>query len=291
MQTSATVIADSLGAAGKQLTSVEVVMHRFVLAELNTHRMLSRSAGSSRAIPTKRLLEIVRTDPMMPVRFGKNQPGMQASEGLTGDDLAYAKSLWRTSAGWAAGQAEKLAELGVHKEVTNRALEPYLPVRVLITATEWENFFALRCHKDAQPEIRQVAEQIRAARNASVPVSLEEGQWHLPYVTDEEIERYGGRCDSDGVLRKVSAARAARTSYKTHDGRISSIEEDLALCDRLTPAGEPAHSSPFEHQGSPDKPYFTYSDGQVDWYNRSKHGNFVGFLQARKLMPNECVKG
>lgn len=287
----AKVIADSISEYGVRLTTLEVRFNRFILPEFNTHRVFSRNFSSSRAIPTGRLIAKVRDNPAMPIYWGKNQAGMQAAEELDYDSKKVVEGYWRLAASKAADFAEVMADKGAHKQIVNRVLEPYLPVRVLITATDWNNFFALRCHPDAQPEIRLLADLIRAEKSASVPVSLEEGEWHLPYVSDEEIAEYGGRRDYDGVLRKVSAARAARNSYKTHDGRISSVDEDLALCERLTPVGQPAHSSPFEHAGSPDRPYFVYSDGAVDWCNRSKHGNFNGFIQARKLMPNECVRG
>jgi len=292
----ATVIADSISPANIRLPSIEMVFPRIILPEFNTHRQLSRSFSSSRAIPTRKLLEMVERDPVRPIHWGKNQPGMQANEELDELGVYRARQIWDHAAYYATLQAKALLDLGVHKQVVNRILEPFLPVRGIATATEWANFFGLRRHRDAQPEIRYLADLMWEALERSTPRLLQPGEWHLPYVLEEELERFGGLTDPTGTLRKISAARCARSSYRTHDGRVSTLEEDLGLCDRLIKA-ELIHASPFEHQATPDVLLDVEARNGRESFGFFKtfrrpglHGNLNGWVQARKLLPNECIK-
>ncbi len=155
---------------------------------------------------------------------------------------------------------------GVHKQIANRLLEPFLWHTVIVTATEWSNFFAQRCDKDAQPEIQTIAYIMRALLAKSEPVRVEAGDYHLPLIQDDERET----CTLD-LLIKLSVARCARVSYLTHDGKRDHAA-DCALYDRLR---EGMHMSPFEH---------------VAWASMddSQSGNFVGWIQHRKAIANEC---
>ena len=303
---SAHIICDSISPTGERITSIQVTAHRYILAELNTHRVLSRSYRSSRAVPTKTLLHEVRTEPAMPVFWGANEKGMQANKELEARERACAEAGWRHAAMEAANWAGHLADLGAHKQITNRVLEPYLWVHGIITATEWDNFFGLRLHKDAQPEFRVLAEAMYERMQGNVPVELQPGEWHLPYLhtvwKDGEFldDRYVGEfdgyramtsddnwCDLDeDIARKVSAARCARNSYKLFDGAWPTIEDDLALCDKLMASG---HWSPFEHQATPDEPKLSNGTNWTSgWENRHQHGNFWGWRQNRKLLPGEA---
>lgn len=269
----AKVIEHSISDAGKPLVTIQARYPRFIHAEVMTHRVFSRNASSSRAIPVAKMIEQVRTAPAMPIHWGKNQPGMQAHEQLTGDELLRAKAMWGYAADTAANFAEHMDKLGAHKQVANRILEPFLHISVIITATEWENFFALRDHEDAQPEIRELAIQMKNAMAASTPKlrprnRLTADGWHLPYVTWSERVRYN---DQPELLAKLSAARCARVSYLLVDGAIPSIEKDLALYDRLV-GSVPLHASPIEHQAYP-LPLPT-----------QRSNNFVGWRQYRELV-------
>jgi hypothetical protein len=235
------VIADSIGTNGKRITTLQLSYHRYIHSEFMTHRMFSRNASSSRAIPTAKLIEQVRNNPVMPVFWGKNQAGMQAREELTGDELAEAKGEWCLAAISAADHAEYMAELGCHKQIVNRILEPFLPINVIVTATEWDNFFELRDHQDAQPEIQELARCMKVAMQESEP---EFNGWHLPYIENDKIDCTKYEFD---YLAKISASRCARVSYLKHDGTQSTIEEDLTLFDKLVNS-KPAHASPVEHQ-------------------------------------------
>ena len=276
----ASVIEDSISEAGKRITTLQVRFHRFCLPEFNTHRVFSRNFSSSRAIPTAKLIEQVRTQPAMPVHWGKNQPGMQAKEELSGSNLDNALQKWVMSAGLAADMAEAMADVGAHKQIVNRIIEPYLWANGIVTSTEWANWFELRAHEDAQPEIHELALKMRDAINNSDPKLLKHGEWHLPYVSVIE------RCNLDiDLLKKISAARCCRVSYLKHDGSAPNIDDDLALFNRLAGA-VPLHASPLEHQATPDK-IFIGGIYMGEWANRTLHGNLDGWVQHRKLWEQE----
>lgn len=271
---SAKVIEDSISAQGARLTTMQLCYPRLVHSEFMTHRVFSRNASSSRAIPVKKMIQMVRDEPAMPVHWGANQPGMQAREELTGYALDAAKKIWLRAARNAANIAEEMMQIGLHKQVANRILEPFQHIHVVVTATDWQNFFDLRAHPDADPNIQALAVAMRDAMEASVPtyrpIDGTIREWHLPYITADE------RADSllmtdPALLIKMSAARCARVSYLRHDGIVPSIEDDLDLYSKLVDS-VPMHASPIEHQARPLV--------RGDW----RSGNFVGWNQYRKLV-------
>jgi thymidylate synthase ThyX len=237
----ARVLLDSTSPAGVRLTTLEVTFPRFVLAEFNTHRRFSRNSASSRAIPTSKLIERVLKDPAVPLEWGKNKAGMSASDVLLGDLAQEAQRVWLGARDAAVAHAQRLLDLDVHKQELNRLLEPFLWHTVIVSATEWENFFELRCAPNAQPEIRAAALLMRDAMSASVPQTLDDGQWHTPLLQPDESS-----LDPE-TRRRVSAARCARVSYLTHQGQRE-IERDLELYERLR---ADRHLSPFEHVATP----------------------------------------
>ena len=272
MTISAKVIADSISLQGCRLTTMQLRYPRFIHSEFMTHRVFSRNASSSRAIPVAKMIAQVRDEPAMPVHWGKNQPGMQAFEELNADGRQDAMDRWMWAAGQAADAAEGMMNAGIHKQVANRILEPFLHISVIVTATEWANFYALRNHPDAQPEIRELAKAMLSAHLLSKPISREHGwgaaNWHLPYVTEEEHNTLAVE-----LLPKISAARCARVSYLTHDGHAPSCEEDLKLFERLV-GSKPLHASPIEHQAIPAGNSFAQSR------------NFRGWTQHREIFEN-----
>lgn len=246
----AKVIADSVSRAGARITTLQLKYPRFIHAEWLTHRAFSRSASSSRAIPVAKMLAQVRDAPAMPIHWGKNQAGMQAKEEV--QDVRAARDLWERAAVRMTEFAADMADMGLHKQVVNRLLEPFQWIHVVVTATEWDNFFLLRDHEDAQPEIQALAREMRSVMCASTPRRKEDDlddalNWHLPYILDAELI---DKRDKPWLLAKVSAARCARVSYVKHDGERPDLEEDLDLYDRLV-GSEPRHSSPTEHQAMP----------------------------------------
>jgi len=274
MSISARVIEDSTCSHGKRLTTLELCYQRFIHSEFMTHRVFSRNAMSSRAIPVAKMIEQVRLNPAKPIHWGANQKGMQA-EAVVADPFE-AECQWEAAAVEAAMRAEQMVALGLHKQVVNRVLEPFQWMHTVVTATEWDNFFALRCHPDAQPEFQALANAMRDAMAESTPVnrgrpgySSDPGSWHLPYVYLGEREYY-----LSTVLPKLSAARCARVSYLTHDGEKPRVDKDLELFQRLV-GSEPQHASPVEHQAYPaptkDEP----------------SGNFKGWVQYRQVWGNK----
>lgn len=269
-QITATVIADSISSYGKRITTLQLKYPRFIHSEFLTHRTCSRNSSSSRAIPVAKMIEQVRTDPAMPIHWGKNRPGMQADGEIENKDKAVNR--WRAAANSAADQAEEMIDLGLHKQIVNRVLEPFQWMHTIVTATEWDNFFELRCHPDAQPEFQALANAIRTAMDNSVPV-IRSGSlaWHLPYISDEEranLHTY--------TLPKISAARCARVSYLKHDGTAPSIEDDMALFERLV-GSKPLHASPIEHQACASN-------------SMTRSRNFLGWVQYRDLFESGRMK-
>ncbi len=268
----AQIIADSYGwgyyNSSGRLTTLELTYPRFIHAELMTHRVFSRNAASSRAIPVKKMIKDLMNDPASPVFWGSNRPGMQAGEELTGWRLWLCKKLWVFACYLMIAIAWCFMKLGLHKQVANRILEPWFQMRTIVSATEWENFFALRRHPDAQPEIKALADAIYEAMrvNKFKWKYLESGGWHLPYVTEDEKLAY----DLD-TLKKVSVARCCRVSYLNHNGTNPNVVKDVELHDRLIRDG---HMSPLEHVATPQQ---------------GQSGNFKGWHQYRKDIPNEGV--
>jgi thymidylate synthase ThyX len=283
------ILADSI-ASGVRLTTHLVTFPRFILAEVNTHRVFSRNSASSRAIPVeKRIFDII-ADPFIPAAFGANKKGMQAGPDLDEGTNAAAEYAWREAMQDAISAAQSLAKLGVHKQWANRLLEPFAWHTAIITATEYDNFFALRCNPEASPEFRKIAEMMRDAMKLSKPVELQPGDWHLPLVFDEDLngasDRFGSLTVSEALVR-LSVARCARVSYLTHEGKRD-VEADLALYDRLLTSG---HMSPFEHAA---KVYDGGSWDDAGKYAGWKHDTFIGNFRApwvshRKQIPGEDV--
>lgn len=259
MGTYAKIVKDSISASGDRLTTFEICFHRFVLAEFNTHRVLSKNSASSRAIPVHKQLAKIKNDPAVPLVFPAEKKGMQGGESLTGAAALNAETEWLAAADFAIEQAEALVKLGVHKSVVNRILEPFMWHTVIVTGTAWENFFNQRNAMQAQPEIRAVAELMHDAYyGAADPMPVEDGSLHLPYIDAEDVVA-AQDCDLTRqgkpltvVLARISAARCARVSYLTQDGKRD-ISEDLNLFKRLVEPeyGGPPHWSPLEHVATP----------------------------------------
>lgn len=277
----AKVLTDSVSPDGVRLTSLEVTFPRIVLAEFNTHRVFSRNSASSRAIPVEKMLQKVKDDPFIPIYWGKNQKGMQAEQELTEDEQADAESDWLYARDRAVDCAQEMLAKGLHKQITNRLLEPWLFHTVIVTSTEWDNFWGLRCSKDAQPEIRKIAEMMRDVYDRGTPHPLDYNQWHLPLIDGSELFDMQVNGMSYEEICKVSVGRCARVSYLTHDGKRD-IQADIDLYDRLLKSG---HLSPFEHVARP----MSDKDGYVTPHDKTFCGNFRGFVQLRKTLPNEEV--
>lgn len=248
---SAEVIADSVSPDGVRLTTMLVTYNRFILAEVDTHRKFSRNTSSSRAIPFTKMLERATHDPAPFVKYASEQPGMSGGTDLEGYDLEDALEVLtqiqddtiRNLSAYIERHPDPSTRL--HKSILNRALEWFGWTTTVISSTEWDNFFAQRCHPAAQPEFQALAFKMRDALDASVPEMLGWRGWHMPFIGGD---RGHGRPEDLELNMShrlaVSTARCARTSYLTHDGEFSH-EADLRLFkDTLLQFG---HFSPLEH--------------------------------------------
>lgn len=312
MTISVKVIADSINEQGNRLTTLQLRYPRFIHAELMTHRKFSRNASSSRAIPVKRIIADIMEDPAIPMHWGKNIPGMQAHEelddnvivplGLTDTIEISKEQAWLTARDRVVKIAEGFDNAGYHKQIVNRLLEPWSHINVLVTATEFKNFFHLRSHEDAQPEIRILSDMMRLEMEKSQPTLLDPGEWHMPYIRPQDWDTAVAFAKKNRITRdeptveeitrlllKVSVARCARVSYLLHSGRETSVEEDLSLCTKLL-GSAPLHASPAEHQATPDG-VVAQTYGRIAWANVALHGNFTGWNQYRKTLPFENVPG
>lgn len=282
------ILADSISPADHRLTSFEVTFPRIVLAEVNTHCMLARNSASSRAIPVKKRIAAVAADPLtladfIPEVFGRNQKGMQPGEALEDVHDRTARDIWGTARQAGMDCASALEGLGVHKQYANRLLEPFSWHTAVITATDFDNLFHLRVNSMAQGEFQKAAMLMRDARDASTPVLVNYGDWHLPYVRGVTPETQtpiidsvtiggkqvgaiiGGTAAEEFSLRAaghdpvaISAARCARLSYLTQNGDREP-GEDMKLFSGLIGNG---HMSPLEHPARPmteRELYFTRS--------------------------------
>jgi thymidylate synthase ThyX len=297
---SAKVIAHSVHAGGQEICSMQLRYPRPIHGEFMTHRVFSRNASSSRAVPVPKLIEDIRRDPFVPLYWGRNQPGMQAGEdhnALVGS-LETREERWLRSMEMAIEAAEDFHRGGYHKQIVNRLLEPFSHINVLVTADEWDNFFELRDHPDAEPHIQALARAMKEAMKNSKPKLLGSEEWHLPYVTSEDrtdavhyMQQVTGMNwpspdRIEETLIKVSVARCARVSYLTHEGKAPNFEEDMKLYERLV-GGVPLHASPAEHQACPGKlsGLFTIKGKRVNTYEKEfLHGNFTGWQQYRQFL-------
>ena len=273
---------DSVSPDGKRLTTFVITFPRIILCEVNTHCALSKNTSSSRAIPYARpkgerkpgqpptMREMVLENPYMPMHWGRNEKGMQASTELNPDEIAKCKKGIEALRTHTVAQCDVLWEYGMHKQDINRYLEPWAWTTQVITGTEWANFYALRTDRFAHPAFQLISRMMFLRMRASVPKPLAVGEWHLPFTDEEDYARW-----KISDLKRISVSRTARVSYNTMDG-VRDTAKDFDLYDKLI-ASFPKHMSPTTHQGTP------WGNGTV---NRS---NFVGWNQLRKEITGENI--
>lgn len=294
------IILDSVNVdTGTRLTTFCVKYPLFVHQDFIRHRALSRSVASNRAIPTKRYIQTVLQDPVYPLRWGKAQPGMSpSSENFDGEEAGKLLYWWDQLRDDIVEGVENLSDIGLAKQWANRPLYAFQWVVEVLTATDWCNLFTLRIHSDAQDELQKIVGMMGDSYLESNPQNLCPGEWHIPFIREEEIEFH-----LYDRLR-ISAARAARTSYRTHEGKISLPEEDYKLFDRLI-TQKPVHSSPTEHQACAMKSNKVWVEDWTEYdleelgkvyrpsndYEREKYyANFCGFLPFRMTIPENTSR-
>jgi thymidylate synthase ThyX len=304
---SAKLIAYSTTSYGDSIATFELEYPRFIHSEFMTHRLFSRNAASSRAIPVNTLIGLVEEAPAMPVHWGQNQPGMQAKVELADTEKDFAQFLWKDAAYNAADSARELNKLGLHKQVANRILEPFQNIKVVVTATSYDNFFWLRNHEDAQPEIKVLAQEMLRALDGQTAAELKAGDWHVPYFGEGYWLQGCGIPLEDALA--ISSSCCAQVSYRRLD---DTLEKAQIIFQRLVDS-KPVHASPFEHQATPmkseqfvrvndygdNKYYFGDNVNQAhnasSWEKGVTHadrsgklhsGNFIGWVQHRQLLED-----
>lgn len=306
---SAKIIADSKNEFGQRLTTFVLIFPRIVLAEFNTHRMFSRNSASSRAIPFKKMLKMVQEDPFIPIKWMKEHPGMQGVEYFPSeankDDYSskYFIEHWLNARDGAMEHAEFLSSKGLTKQLCNRLLEPFMWHTVIVTASEWENFFALRAHEAAEIHIQELAHRMLEQYNLHAPKLLKAGEWHIPFgdTIDEgrllKVFKAGsGPMNKIEARIQIATARCARVSYLNFEGK-DDYEADIELYNKLLSSG---HMSPFEHcaKAMNENEYIWHFKRQKGYYPNGDStgvkaieegwsGNFRGFIQYRKMLEGE----
>lgn len=325
----AEVVLSSRNSSGDRITTMLVTFPRFILAEFNTHRMFSRNSASSRAIPFKKMVESVLKNPFIPIAWQKDHKGMQGNDYVTNPmAITMRNAQWLNARDEAVHAAEKLNGIleysvtgngtgivrlagpgedgeGITKQLCNRLLEPFAWHTCLVTATEWENFFALRTSEHAEIHIKRIADMMLEAYNTCPVQTLKDGEWHIPFAGRMDPEGLGSVWDSPDALReilKVSTAYSARVSYTVvgEDQKPMSIVKLVGLTDGLEENG---HWSPFEHcgQAMSSKTRETWIRGRKELRDRDYDdsywrdprenegwcGNFRGFIQFRKTFKGE----
>lgn len=293
---SAKIVQDSVTTQGKRITTFELEYPRFIHSEFMTHRQFSRNCASSRAIPIDAMHKQVLENPAEPVHWGKNQAGMQAKVELEGDELKSAKIDWLVARDSAVHNSRMLAQSGVHKQIANRVTEPFQVMKTVVTSTEWNNWFWLRFHADAQPEIQELAKQMLNLHIQHVPTPTLVGEWHVPYVTRVRAPLSGTMLYYTGTQElsvkdavTISTSCCAQVSYRKLD---DTLEKAQSVFDRLIKS-EPVHASPTEHQATPiESPKLRVTpefwEPGITHVNKNAEacsGNFVGWIQHRQLIP------
>lgn len=281
--TSAKVVLDSLikSHSGKmvRVTTMNLRYWRGIHSEFMTHRQFSRNASSSRATPYDVMRDI--NSDYVPSVWRTAAKGMQPGEEFSITESEELTKLWREAKDRIVEITDKMHKIGLAKEQINRLLEPFMYINVLVTSTEWDNFWNLRCHQDAQLEIRELANLMKGCYDSSIPVAR---LHHLPYVDYSTMYR----SENKNIFYKASVARCARVSYLTREGKEPNMLKDLELFERLI-TSKPMHASPAEHQVMGWQFYDKLTkEGKLPILAHDKlNGNLrKGLIQYRKLLEN-----
>ena len=262
----AKIIADSINKQGNRITTMILTFPRFILAELNTHRMFSKNSASSRAIPFKKMIKMCEEDPFIPIAWQSHHSGMQGNEYITNlKKIEHAKDSWISASKQAILMAKILDNCEITKQLCNRLLEPFMWHTVLLTATEFDNFFNLRCPKycdkvytynskkdyikdndlnsindvstdywrqinksGAEIHMQALAESMWDVMNESTPKLLQPGEWHAPYQDKIDLQELGKITDSYNFTSKKNI-EARLKICSSRCARLSYMTQDGAI--------------------------------------------------------------
>lgn len=302
MEQTAEIIADSKNEFGQRITTFKLTFWRALLAEVNTHRMLSRNSASSRAIRFENMVKSVQENPFIPIKWMKDHSGMQGVEYFEDEqDIQDLTKAWLAARNSAVGHAQILNHQGLTKQICNRLLEPFMYHTCLLTGTEFENFTALRAENMAEIHFQDLAFKMLNVMNESEPKQLKAGEWHIPFGDQFDNELVWNSMEDHQMIGKtpldakiaLATTRCARISYIV-PGNEQKVDylADLKLHDRLASSG---HMSAFEHcaramnETEYEEHSVTYINQQTGLMDTTFGvcGNFTGFIQYRKMFENE----
>ncbi len=314
--TQVSIIKDSVSSVdGTRLITAEWIYPRFIHSEVMTHSMLAKNAASSRAIPVDRQLKMIMETPAMPASWGTNNPGMQSKNPMNPDTEKDAIATWLKARDAAVTFSQILGDkdgINAHKQIANRLTEPFVMMKIVVTATHWQNMLFLRDHLAADPTFHQLARKFGAQMRVSKPTVLDPGEWHLPYV--QFLKETGEYIVNGEVLplelaKIVSTSCCAQVSYRTLN---DTVDKAVDIFEKLSLNSEtdPKHASPTEHQATPMKathrpswlpmfkPSVNIPEDVLTWEEGITHmrrdhslwsGRFKSWIQHRQLIKNEAV--
>lgn len=301
----AKIVADSLSPQGNRITTMQVTFPRFILAELNTHRLFSRNSASSRAIPFAKMVKSVEENPFIPIAWQKDHKGMQGTEYLLyKDHIDRAEDIWLHARDNAVKSAKDLSQgvwdgdsvfeyddagdyipeygyIGITKQLCNRLLEPFMWHTVLITSTEWENFFNLRC-----------------------PMYLQESSWNIRYAKSrkEYLSQIGlpdnpayydkwTHLDWLQINKGQSEIHMMALAEAMYDAMNESKPKQLQAEEWHIPFGEKIY--PMELLKAEDFGYVITGDDEMNYWN-TEHGKkeyFDKFYELKiKIATARCAR-
>lgn len=309
----AEILCDSIERVGNnRITTFKLTYPRIIHAELLTHAMLKSNSASSRAIPFKRMVEMVEQDPFIPIKWMKDHKGMQGEEFITKEShVQDCINAWLEARDYAVHKSSELNGCGeVTKQICNRLLEPFLWHTIILTGTELENFFALRAHPMAEIHLQDLAYKMLDAMNNSTPNELKPMEWHIPFGNEiDESKLYDFVDDKstfngmiDDVKVKISTAISAQISYlkfgSTDYADLIDLHDSLVIRPYEGKRGirtieDPIHASPASHcaQAMSAEEYLSHIKTNNRGFEiKEDFGwchNLRGFKSYRSMLPNE----
>lgn len=274
MPVNSQLIKSSVSEHGNRIDTFVVTCPVYVWYELLTHRLFSRNCSSTRAVPTTKLRKQVLDSPAIPSILTQYQKGMAANEVLSSDAYQLALKEYEDVLAASIQAHSNLESLGVSKQDSNILLLPFIHFQGVVTSTEWNNFFNLRCNKNSRPDMRLLAESMYRNYNEASPELVKKGEYHLPFLTEDELT-----LPLEDKL-SISSARCARVSYYLNIGEENQVKSNLEKdLERTKSLIENGHWSPLEH---PATPLPVSSKGK-----NYMVGNFVGWMPYRKEFLDE----
>lgn len=284
------------------IITFELEYWRAIHPELLTHRYFSRNAMSSRAVSLKNMESLVRSQETSPIYWGLDQRGMSASN--EHEDPSLCVEAWDRGRERALKTFNELKDLGLHKQIVNRPLDPYQRIKVVLTTTELNNFFWLRLGDDVEPNMQSLASMMKDCVDNSPVEELHDDEWHTPYVQHERdfegnlVYLVEGLPVTTKEALAISSSCCAQVSFRTID---NSYNKATSVYKKLGVGSDKMHASPFEHQAKPIKdcrvdfnnPVITPEEGvtHLDMSGNYWSGNFKGFIQHRQLIANNAKNG